>query len=122
MSTALTISTDRTEMVLNILTALVEALHSAIPLTKKARSRDSSSMIPGWKDHVEPFCQDSFFWHSVWLSADKPISGQLFHLMCWARNKYQAQKQADNIMAVNLMEASKESDIDLLKEMKMVTV
>ena len=116
---------DRDDHVLNILTSMVESSYSAVPLTKRSRPKDSSSRIPGWKDHVEPFQQDSLFWHSVWLSADKPNTGQLFHLMCWSRNKYhfavrKLRKQADNIMAENLMEAAQEGETDLLKEMKKV--
>ena len=80
---------DRDDHVLNILTSLIESSYSAVPLNKRSRPRDSSSRIPGWKVHVEPFRQDSMFWHSVWLSAEKPNSGQLFQLISWSRNKYQ---------------------------------
>ena len=116
---------DRDDHVLDVLTSLVESSFSAVPLSKTSRPRDSSSRIPGWKDHVEPFRQDSLFWHSVWLSADKPNTGQLFQLMCWSRNKYhyairKLKKQSDKVMAENLMEAAKESEVDLLKEMKRV--
>ena len=65
------------------------------------------------------------FWHSVWLRADKPNSGQLFRLISWSRNTYhyavrKLKKQTDNIMAENLMEAAQESEYDLLQEMKKV--
>ena len=116
---------DRDGHVLDVLTSLVESSFCAVPLSKTSRPRDSSSRIPGWKDHVEPFRQDSLFWHSVWLSADKPNTGQLFQLMCWSRNKYhyairKLKKHSDKVMAENLMEAAKESEVDLLKEMKRV--
>ena len=116
---------DRDDHVLDVLTSMVESSHRAIPLTKKVRSKDSKQSIPGWKVHVEPFRQDALFWHSVWLSAEKPNSGQLFRLMQWSRNKYhyairKLSKQSDNIMAENLLEASEQSEIDLLMEMKRI--
>ena len=79
---------DRDSHVLEVLTSMIESSHRAIPLTKKARSGNSSSRIPGWNEHVEPFRQDSLFWFSVRMSAGKPNSGQLFQLMCWSHNKY----------------------------------
>ena len=68
---------DRDTLVLDILTSLVEVSHATIPLTKKARSKQSSSRMPGWDTHVEPFRQDAMFWHSVWLSADNPTRSAL---------------------------------------------
>ena len=79
---------DRDSHVLDILTSMIESSHVAIPLTKKVRSKESKPSIPGWKQQVEPFRQDSLFWHSVWLSADKPNTGHIYKLMCWSRNKY----------------------------------
>ena len=114
---------DRDGHVVDVLTSVVEASHSAIPLTKKARAKGSSPSIPGWKQQVEPFRQDAMFWHSIWLSLNKPNSGQLFRLMQWTRNKYhysvrKLKKQSENILAKKLVEASENSEIDLLNEMK----
>ena len=116
---------DRDRHVLDILKSMIESSHVAIPLTKKVRSKESKPSIPGWKQQVEPFRQDSLFWHSVWLSADKPNTGHIYKLMCWSRNKYhyairKLSKQADTIKAENLLEASEQSEMDLLREMKRI--
>ena len=82
---------DRDSHVIDVLTSMVEASHRAIPLTKARSRKAAASNIPGWNLHVEPFRQDALFWHSIWLGADKPNSGQLYQLMCWSRNKYHAR-------------------------------
>ena len=114
---------DRDNHVLSVLTSIVEASHTAIPLTKRPRPRDSAGRTPGWKENVEPFRQDALFWHSVWLSAGSPNTGQLHRLMCWSRNKFhyairKLEKKAENAKAEILLEASEQNDIDLLAEMK----
>ena len=116
---------DRDGHVLDVLTSLIEASHTAIPMTKKSRAAGASSSIPGWKQHVDPFRQDAMFWHSIWLSLEKPNTGQVFWLMRWTRNKYhyairKLKKESDNILAKQFMEASENSDIDLLNEMRNV--
>ena len=104
---------------------MIESSYSAIPLTKKGRPSESSSRLPGWNEHVEPFRQDAIFWHSIWLSLNKPNSGHLYQTMCWSRNKYhyairKLKKHSDTILADQLLEASQEGDINLLKEMKKI--
>ena len=116
---------DRDSHVLSVLTSMVESSYTAIPLTKRARARDTAPSIPGWKVHVEPFRQDALFWHSVWLSAGNPNHGQLHQLMCWSRNKYhfairKLKNNAETAKAQALLEASEENDIDLLAEMKKI--
>ena len=49
----------------------------------------------------------------------------MYWLMCWSRNKYhyairKLKKESDNILAKRFMEASENSDLDLLDEMKSV--
>ena len=44
--------------------------------------------IPNWKDEIEPFRDDAIFWHSIWLSAGKPLNCQLHSIMKRTRNVY----------------------------------
>ena len=79
--------------------------------------------IPGWHEHVAPFRKDSLFWHSIWLSAGRPQSGELYRIMVTCRNRYhyairKAKNNSKILSATKLIEASERGDSELLKEMK----
>ena len=92
----------------------------------RAHSTDtqvSAGNIPGWTENVQPFRELAIFWHSTWVSAGKPNRGELHGQMASSRNQYhyavrRTKRQAKQIKAVKLFEASLSGDIDLLKEMK----
>ena len=121
-------SSDRDSFVLDILCSIVESTHSVLPLGggRRANSTDtqvSSGNIPGWTENVQPFRELAIFWHSTWVSAGKPNRGELHGQMASSRNQYhyavrRTKRQAKQIKAVKLFEASLSGDIDLLKEMK----
>ena len=79
-------STERDDHVLDILCSIVESSHTKLPLAGGRRAAPANSKsgkvsggnIPGWNEEVEPFRQDSLFWHEVWISAGKPNTGQLY--------------------------------------------
>ena len=80
-------------------------------------------VIPGWRELVDPFRQDSMFWHGVWRRAESPNTGVLHNIMTRTRNKYhyavrKVKKKADEIRARQLFEAAEKGDIHLLMEMK----
>ena len=115
---------------LNILSAIIETSHTVIPLSgggKQKLDPDKScpvgKAIPGWREQVESYRDDSMFWHGIWQSADRPNKGVLYNIMARTRNLYhykvrKVKKQADQIRATKLLEAAQKGDLDLLKEMK----
>ena len=115
---------DRDSHVLDLLVAMIESSHGAIPLTKPFQdSQKKVKNIPGWKEHVEPFRSDALFWHSVWLRSGKPNSGELHRVMCWSRNKFhyavrKLRRISHNVRAEELLEASEAGDIELMKAMQ----
>ena len=117
---------DRDALVLDLLTSTIEASFETIPLTNGRRDNiihKGRKHIPGWQEQVEPFRQDSLFWHSVWISSGKPRSGQLYNVMCWSRNKYHyAIRKLRKILNFNkaqdLLDASNRGDIHLIAAMK----
>ena len=123
-------STHRDNFMLDILCSVIESSHSVIPLSGGSMpglnsSECGTSSIPGWTEHVEPFCQDAKFWHAVWVSWGKPNTGDLHVAMARSRNLYhyavrKAKRQADLFKAKKLLEASLTSDMELLKEMKKI--
>ena len=74
---------DRDDHCIELLCSMIESSHRAIPLSSGRRkpvgspSKSVGQNIPGWKENVEPFRQDSLSWHAIWLSAGRPPSGEL---------------------------------------------
>ena len=75
--------------------------------------------------NVEPFWKDSFFWHSIWLSAGRPQNGELRRIMiiCCSRYHYAVRNAKVNAklnLAGKFMKASERGEIDQLKAMKSI--
>ena len=114
---------------LDILCALVETTHTALPLaggrraTAGVKAGPPSGRIPGWREEVEPHREEARFWFNVWVSAGRPNKGELYHIMCRTRNIYhyavrKTKRRSQYFKAQKLFEASLSGDMDLLKEMK----
>ena len=126
-------SEERDSHVLDILTSVIEASHHCIPMSGGGKSKAAdprkscnvTAAVPGWKEQVKPYQEDSIFWHAIWRSAGRPNQGGLFEIMKKARNAYhyavrRIKKQADLIRAQRLLEAAESGSADLLREMKKV--
>ena len=50
--------------------------------------RAQKPKIPAWNDEIEPFRENAYFWHAIWLSAGKPLNNQLHQIMKKTRNRY----------------------------------
>ena len=86
-------TSDRDSFMLDILCSVVESSHSVLPLAGGSRGSPNKSgvtpgCVPGWKELVEPLCEDAKFWHAVWVSAGKPHHGDLHTAMASSRNIY----------------------------------
>ena len=71
-----------------------------VPVVKKNKSKGTNIQVPGWNDDVQPFRDKAIFWHSVWVSAGKPMNCVLHNVMKRSRNVYHFQvkkcKKAEN--------------------------
>ena len=123
-------SEERDSHVLDILTAIIETSHDCIPMSggrpcsDPRKSCKVSQAVPGWREEVEPLRQESLFWHAVWRSAGRPRNG-LHEAMKRTRYRYhhavrEVRKRAGEICARNLLEASENGNMELLKEMKRI--
>ena len=88
-------------------------------------SRGSRGGLPGWNEEVEPYRQESMYWHNMWLREGRPNQGWLHGTMVRKRTLYQyavrrLKRKASLIRAEKLFEASMAGDVDLLKEMKTI--
>jgi hypothetical protein len=118
-------TTERDNYMLDLMGAVIEASHANIPLVggKQGSPNKRSGCMPGWNDTVKPLKEASLLWHSIWMSAGRPITGQLFETMKFTRNKYKhavrkLKQEVDNIKANKLFEASLWGGGDLLDELK----
>ena len=73
---------------MDILATIIETSYETIPLSGVGgrkwdpdKNCPIGKVIPGWRAHVEPFRQDSLFWHGVWQSAGSPNTGVLHSIM-----------------------------------------
>ena len=82
-------SEDRDRLVLDLLGAVVESSHATIPMVggRQGAARPDSGRVPGWREQAAPFRKDLLFWHSMWLSADRPNVGQLYKVVKRTKNK-----------------------------------
>ena len=121
---------ERDRYVLDLMSSLVEASYSSIPLKPAPRPSNSETKqkhgrLPGWSEKCEPLCSAAKFWYSVWLSAGRPQTGELHRLMVNTRVKFRAavrkaRAESNSARAHLLLAAAENGDRALLKEMKRV--
>ena len=99
------------------------AVEENIPHSK-VNSGDKCAPVPGWNDHVKPFREDALFWHSIWISAGRPINTVLHTVMKRTRNKYHyairfVKKQESEIRKNKLLQDCLGGKVnDILKQIK----
>lgn len=115
-------SVDRDSYFMDILCTIIETSHLTIPLTsgrgkrKTVNNSPINRAIPGWKDKVEPFRNDSIFWHDIWINSGRPYKGMIFEIMKRTRNKYHytvrsVKKEAEVINSKLLLDAAQKGNI-----------
>ena len=76
---------EKLEMLCNeVLGSITDAVKDNIPHS----SCRETPITPGWTEYIHPFKEDSIFWHSVWVSAGRPVDTELHRVMKNCRNKY----------------------------------
>ena len=58
---------------------------------KLSHRRKKEHPIAFWNSEVEPFKKDAQFWHSIWISAGRPLNTELHRIMKRTRNVYHLQ-------------------------------
>ena len=117
----------RDKYVLDILSSIIEVSHEAIPmyggywLGKKM----SGGTVPGWNIHVKPFRNASIYWGDIWKNNGRPNSGWIYDQYVLSRRQFhqailKVKKYRNQLQAENLLGASLQGDINLLKEMKKI--
>ena len=73
---------------------------------KQSRRKKKENPIAFWSE-IEPFKKDAQFWHSIWISAGRPLNTELHRIMKRTRNVYHLQirkcKKAAEILKRNAL-------------------
>ena len=67
------------DLMLDTLKVLELSQYNNIP--GKSGSKKSKQTIPLWKEQIDPYKEKAHFWHSVWLSAGRPINCELHKIL-----------------------------------------
>lgn len=67
---------------------LMDAISISVDDNIPTSQQSGHKVVPGWSKYVHPFREDANFWHSVWVSAGKPLNTNLHTVMKHTRNKY----------------------------------
>ena len=115
---------DCDSYLVDILESIKSAAELCIPSPgKKKNSGNNKSPIMNWKEEIEPFKDTAMFWHSVWMSAGRPINTVLHQLMKKTRNVYHYQirksrKMSECIKKNTLLDACINDNGDIFKEIR----
>ena len=120
-------SESRDVVVLDILLAMVETSYVCLPLTGRAGQGGlkDRKVIPGWSREVEPYRRQSNYSFRAWLAAGKPSHGDLHQAKVKShavfRHAVRRVKRASQLyQAKGLLEAARDGDMALMKEMRRV--
>ena len=110
---------------MEVLGAVEQSAEESLPSTGGGNSNGCQKKggVAGWNEYVKPYHQESKFWHNLWDSAGRPITGDLFKMMRQAKyqfkyayrrvqrasNKLQNDKFATSILkgGINIFDAIK---------------
>ena len=67
------------KFIVDLLESIVDS--SSCLITDKKHSNSKNKPIFGWNEEVRPFKENAMFWHSVWMSAGRPVNITLHGLM-----------------------------------------
>ena len=85
-------SHDRDSFTLDILMSLVETTHTTLPMCGGRRvghqTESGCRALPGWLEEVEPYREESRYWHRVWLREGRPNNNWLHATMVKKRAQY----------------------------------
>ena len=73
---------------MDILEAVESVSRNTLPVRGGSLNSRQIKCTAGWTEYVQPYQEESKFWHSLWMSAGKPNVGALYECMKQARHQY----------------------------------
>ena len=109
------------DYMLDILHKMEQTARETLPVPKAGDAPHKS--IPRWNIDIEPYRKDALFWHSVWLSAGRPLNTQLHRVMKRTRNVYHLhirknKRMLDKIKKNKLLDACLNNQNGIFTEIK----
>ena len=103
--------------------ALNELEYTARKTIPLPGGKDAKVRIPDWKDDVAPYKENAHFWHSVWVSAGKPMNCHLHKIMKMTRNRYhlilrKKKRLLEKMKRDNMLSSCLNNDNNIFKEIK----
>ena len=112
---------DIDQYAVSIMDALQSAVDQHIP---HCGSYDRVNCVPGWNHYIKPIKDDLNFWHSVWVSAGKPVNTVLHQIYRNLRHQYhyairRIKSHKQQIKNENYVKAAAKGQMnDILKDIK----
>ena len=108
------------ELMTDILATIEDGARKNMPGKKGNHKR---TMIPDWKDEIEPYRENAHFWNAIWVSAGKPLNCQLHTIMKKTRNRYhllirKKQRLLDRIKRDEMIDACLKNNTNIFDMIK----
>ena len=83
----------------DVLDSIKLSAASCLPSPSNRKSLTKKTTIFRWNEDLQPFKDEAMFWHSIWLSAGRPVNTVLHQIMKKTRNIYHYQIRKNRKMA-----------------------
>ena len=109
-------------LLMEMLRTIQSTADTCLPSSETKDNRNKQQ-IACWREEVQPFKDTAMSWHSIWLSAGRPINTELHIIMERTRNIYHFQirknkKMADTLKKNALLDACINNNGDIFQEIK----
>ena len=109
-------------LTVDILETIQNVARETLPI-KGAGNSSGRKTTPGWSEHVLPYQEESKFWHSLWDSAGRPNTGDLYQAMKQAKQQYKyairrLRRAGDSIQNDKFVNSILKGGVNLFKEIK----
>ena len=111
------------KFLVEVLDSIKLSAASCLPFPSISKIQTKKSSIFRWNEDVQPFKDNAMFWHSIWLSAGRPINTVLHQIMKKTRNVYHYQirknRRMDECIRKNtILDACINDKGDIFKEIR----
>ena len=108
---------------LDILENIQAAARETLPSKGGGGHFTHKKSTPGWSEFVQPYLEESKFWHSLWVSAQKPRVGALCDAMKLSKQQYKyavrrLKRAGDSIKNDKFVESIIGGGVNIFKEIR----
>ena len=94
---------DDTDLFLvKILQSMKTTAKECLPYSMNKSQKSKKAPIANWREEIQPFKDKAMFWHSIWISAGRPLNTELHKIMKRTRNVCHLHIRKNKKLAENL--------------------